>query len=133
MTNDLSRDVSNRWVGVVKTVEGGLDRGSILTKTPEGLLFAEEEMRAASAKGIDKREVVAAPRSENKISADQRGDKTNNVKLLWVEGLLANDEDTACDEDARLFRDAAHEGTYLVTFFVGDNVEHGLPGRIGNT
>ena len=130
MTNDLSRDVSNRWVGVVKTVEGGLDRGSILTKTAEGLLFAEEEMRAAGAEGIDEGEVVAAPCFEYEIGADQCGDKTDNVKLLWVKGLLADNEDTPCDENARLFRDAANEGAYLVTFFVGDNIEHGLPGGV---
>ena len=133
MTNDFRRDASNGWVGVMKTIEGGLDRGSILTKPAEGLLFAEEEMWAASAEGIDKREVVAPPRFENEIGADQRGDKTDNVKLLWVEGLLTDDENAACDEDARLFGDAANESAYLVTFFIGNNVEHGLPGGIGNT
>ena len=60
---------------------------------------------------------VAARAGGLLVRSAECGDETDDVKLLRVERLLANDQDAACDEHARLFGHAAHEGANLITLF----------------
>src|SRR5215211_5286239 len=133
MPKNFSRYAANHRVGIEQSVEGRLDGDRILVKTTEGLFLCIKEMRAAGAQGLDKSVVVTAPRLKNNISTACRSEQPYKIELLRRKRLLTDDQNSARNKCARLLRDTANKGAYLVAPLGRDNVEHGLPGWVGNS
>src|SRR6266498_4561200 len=133
MAENFRRDASYNWIGIVETIERGGDRGCILMKSAERLLFTIKQLRPTCTQCFDQRVVITASCLINYIGTSCRGEETDEVKLLRCECLLPDNENTTRDECACLFGNSANERAYLIASFWRHNIEHGLPRWISDS
>src|SRR5947207_918458 len=108
MPKDFGGDVSNSRVGFHDPAHGRGDGSRVPSETAERFFFAEEKLRLSGAQRIHQRAAVGAARFPNDEGDDDRGDEADEVQLLRLQRLLADDEEESGDDRSGLAGDAVN-------------------------
>src|SRR5688572_4865679 len=101
-------------------------------KPTKRLFFAIKKIRAAGAQSIDQGIVIPLPRLINDVGTTCRGEESDEIKLLRRERLFTDDENATCNEGTRLLGHTTDKCADLVTLFRWNDIEHRLPGGVGD-